>query len=91
MSETAPRITALESVLAQLTACAKVLVDAIRTDDGIAQHYGFEGTEFELVRAHWLLGEKAAAEGVHALMGDHMPDNCPVCVGESAYRERVVS
>jgi hypothetical protein len=75
----------LRNCLDQLASCANILCTAIREEDGIALHYGVEGTEFEVMRAAWLLGEQEEAKRIHGLVGDHSPKACPVCSGLEAF------
>jgi hypothetical protein len=77
--------TVLRDCLEQLASCANILCTAIREEDGIALHYGVQGTEFEVMRAAWLLGEPDEASRIHKLVGDHSPKCCPVCSGEEAF------
>ena len=66
-------------VLEQLAWCVNEMLSAIATEDSIAFHYTFQGTEFELMRAFWLLGDEERARRIHKSIGDHSPENCPVC------------
>lgn len=81
---------ALRDVLDQLATCANMVCTAVREEDQIKFHYGLQGMEFEVMRAAWLLGEQDEARRIHALVGDHSPDACPVCVGDDAYGADVV-
>lgn len=81
----------LNEELEQLATCAGYVIDAVREngDDpvelALKQHYGFEGMEFSVMRAKWMLGERDDAFGMHHFVGEHSPEKCPVCVGDKAF------
>lgn len=72
-------------VLGQLAWCANELLAAIDKEDAIAFHYVFQGTEFELMRAFWLLGDVERAQRIHGDIGEHSPVKCPVCSDYHAF------
>jgi hypothetical protein len=77
--------SAERQVLGQLAWCTNELLAAINYEDAIAFHYVFQGTEFELVRAFWLLEDEERATRIHSSIGEHSPDKCPVCSGAAAF------